>query len=248
MLMSCSTDDWRSPNGIQAVFTVASVLAAVVSILATLVIGLVGYRVSINQIKPFLYIDVTSGKDHTIILLKNEGLGPAKITKVSYRLKARDTEEYRECASTDAFEGWRVDTEQCRDRGDCQYLLAAKGVIPGANLKQCLSSEHPYWQTCDVAGQVIGGGKEIYILHAYIKYDPLDPYGGNSRLGKLWQAALRYKLAHAEVKIEYEDANGRTIKPPYTSKLLFAPPNKQEEEMLVSCNSIAFSTTGSWAS
>lgn len=115
-------------------------IATVLTFVATAIIGLIGCRLSKNQIKPFLYIEVTCRQDHTIVELKNEGLGPARITKVKYRLKIRnadkkcekdDDDDLRVSEHSGDWDKWRVDTGRTRTPAS-----------PLAKLKLCASVSH----------------------------------------------------------------------------------------------------------
>lgn len=209
----------ESTSWMQGIGNVVQAVCAVVATSATVVIALAAHKFQSGQIRPLLALDVTNETRGTRVLLQNQGLGPAKIGKVTYRYR----DDKREHKRADRIDDHQLREEKCIDSstglpsGDHRvYMMRAKEVdednIPDEEnrmqaLKQLVdvSNSNNCVETCIVAGQVLGaGGKELELFCVKVQDVPE---------AKQWLQKARNMLNGITVEIEYQDARGFTMQP-----------------------------------
>lgn len=256
--MSSDHPNTMSSTGGDAAAWTQAVFAAL-SFLATVFIGWMGYRLSVNQVKPLLYIYRDLGKDYTKLHLKNEGAGPARVTKVAYRLQANRKEQNGtsndgwgtqvkhfgrrltallrawlgrpQLLQTDLKEGWVVQNRGDVARDGDTLLLDFNRVMNEEDWRRRLNCTKVNRISGDLAEAVIANGKHTIIMEACFNFPNRKHQTCPSNLeGRQWRVALHHQLAGAEIAIDYEDVNGKRSD---THLFTFPPLTKGGEKVLV---------------
>ncbi|WIA40900.1 hypothetical protein OEZ86_004561 [Tetradesmus obliquus] len=210
---SPSVTDWM-----QGVGNIVQAGISLCTAIATLLVAWYAYRVSQGQIRPLLSLAIENGKRHTQIQLLNNGLGPAVITKVTYKLR-HETKPRVDIKKMDLRKQEDLDQavadsvgEGGQPAGSRVYLLRHKEVhLPGevdltrARRRDLLDPVGQNTEQGTVAGKVLKAEGNIVLLRAEVKQDPAGIDNGPART---WLLLLRKMVNGTVITVEYTDARG----------------------------------------
>jgi hypothetical protein len=150
------TTDWMQGWG-----NVVQAVLSFLTLVATGLIGVVGLKISRNQLRPFLHVQTDWGRKEVVVLLRNGGMGPGKINRIEYKLK-EELDWWQGgflLGGRNVAADLRVQQQQQSNRAPPPVTAQEQNMEAWQRLKLYTDSSKACWQACRTAGTVIEAGE-----------------------------------------------------------------------------------------